>query len=348
MYRYLSDISINSSDILKTPIIADIDFLTDIIYNYSYNIIKDKFNILSSKYKNSIYLNPYARTILILKVAKEYINKKLNIYKLIKIKNSNSSNPSNPSNPITNSALNKCKSYIKYLYLYNGDIEFDPITYKKVDFDDKTYNYMFIEQFAKKYLTSEELDALNKECKIPNHMFSNSEHQHVYFNQFIDATYNLFYNLQIYQIYIQQFEINNIKKYINKLLINKMKKYSLEKDKNKEYNYLFDSSQISTFKKYISVSNQKAIFIKNNDFTNNIILTIDTSSDFNDKFEEIDILNSNSNLKITSLLKDIKKEYIEVLNINPFDIKFKNIEVQTDPFDFIYSYKQYKKIYKSI
>ena len=98
------------------------------------------------------------------------------------------------------------------------------------------------------------------------------------------------------------------------------------------------------------MSDQKAIFIKNNDFTNNIILTIDTSSDFNNKFEEIDILNSNSNsnLKITSLLKDIKKEYIEVLNINPFDIKFKNIEVQTDPFDFIYSYKQYKKIYKSL
>jgi hypothetical protein len=200
MYRYL-DISLsdNIDKIIKeSSIITDIDFITNYIYNYSYNIIKQKFNLFDVKYQNTIYLNPYARTILILKVAKEYLKHKINIVDVVKL-NSESIIPENTKNLNNQSSLflNKCKEYIKFLYLFNGEVKFNPVSYKKVDINDESFTYIFIKQFAEKYLSKSELTDLNRRCIIPNNMFSDEECQHVHFNVSIDTIDNDFYNLQL-------------------------------------------------------------------------------------------------------------------------------------------------------
>ena len=224
MYRYL-DIDLFDDNLLssklkskKISIITDLDFISEYIYNYSYSIIKNKFNLYDSKYQDSIYLNPYARTILILKVAKEYLNK-INISHVIHLKNNNFI-LSKIKDKIN--ILNNCIESIKFLYLFNGEVKFNLINYKKVDINDLDYNYTYIKTFAERYLDKNTLENLNDRNKIPNNMYSildeNSEDferiQHPHFNVFIESIYNFFYYLQIYQMYIQQFEIDNIKKYI--------------------------------------------------------------------------------------------------------------------------------------
>ena len=357
MYKYLDidndnllNLKLKSKEI---SIITDLDFISDYIYNYSYSIIKNKFNLYNSRYQDSIYLNPYARTILILKVAKEYIHK-LNINKIIHLKNNTfiSLKFKNETN-----ILNNCIESIKFLYLFNGEVKFNPVNYKKVDINDLDYNYMYIKKFAEQHLNENILKDLNNRNKIPNNMYSvlnensedyeNSERiQHPHFNVFIESIYNFFYYLQIYQMYIQQFEIDNIKKYICKLIICEIEKKK-KNNLNNSNKYLFDSSQLSLFKKHICLSNQEVIFIKNNDLSNNISLYVKDCSDLFEELKE-DEINKYKNIKITDLLDEIHEKYIEVLNINPFDVKFKNIEIQTDPFDFIYLYQKYESLYSSL
>lgn len=370
MYKYLNinllddDLKLKSKEISIT---TDLDFITDYIYNYSYLIIKHKFDLYNSKYQDSIYLNPYARTILILKVAKEYLHK-ININKIIHLKNNSFKPIQIKHNLISNQYLNKCIELIKFLYLFNGEVKFNPIHYKKVDINDLDYNHMYIKKFAEQYLDSNILKDLNSRCKIPNNMYyikdddnndnesenddeiQHEEIKHPHFDIFIKTIHDFFYYLQIYQMYIQQFEIDNIKKYISKLIlieIERKQKKKINSSQNEIQKYLFDSSQLSLFRKHICISNQEAIFIKSNNLCDNISIYL---KDCNNLFEELtdNEINEYKSIKIEDLLNEIHEKYIEVLNINPFDVKFKNIEIQTDPFDFIYLYQKYENLYSSL
>lgn len=145
-------------------------------------------------------------------------------------------------------------------------------------------------------------------------------------------------------MHIQPFEIANIKRYIRKLVIKSV--INKSEDKESTQIYLCDSSQLSLFKRHICVSNQEIVFIKNYDPNNNLVLHVSDISDLITKLTESEI-NEYLALSIDTLFNDIHEHYIEVLNINPFDMQFKNMEMQTDPFDFTCAQK-YRSIYESL
>ena len=220
MYKYIQQ---NKSN---TEIIVDLNDITDYIYEISFNIIKQQFK---GNDNIEINLNPFLRTIYILKIAHEYIHKKLKIYDCIHLNIQLQQNKNqylkNTYNKIRNEKMNKflnnCKNCLKCLYVYNGEMLFNDCEYSpndklnKIEISSDSYSYLDIIKFANKYLTENEINNLKKYCIFSNNMYD----EHIDFPKFIKIIYLFTYNLMCYQSYIHDNEIRNIKNYIKKMII---------------------------------------------------------------------------------------------------------------------------------
>ena len=331
MYKYIKPESTNDF------IISDINFLAEYVFNYAYNKILDKF-----KYPdfNTINLNPYIRTIYILKTAKQFIHRHLKLYNVVQIKNHNYKNKEfNEFDKLKNEIITNCKNGIKLLYYYNGNVSYNEV-YKvddiEIEINDENFNYNFIEQFAKKYLNVEELKDIETKNKIPNNMFKGQYQYDLY----IKTLYKFFKNLSIYQTIISNNEIKEIKEYIKKYLIE-----SITKNKDVKFKYSFNNEYFDDFKKYISFCGKYDLVLNKND--DELVLKIDEPNEIIEELTDEQI-NYYKNLKIKDILKKVKNEYIEILNINPLSLKFKNMIYNIEPFDIIYNYKVYKNVYKDL
>jgi len=396
MYKCL--ISNTTSDY----IISDIDFLTNYVYDYSFSKIQHKFKseFINNTSSNiiGINLNPYLRTLLILKVAKQFIDKYLKIKKLVKFKiNMYQNLPKSKTNNFNlDKYITNCKNGISYLIKFDGNIEFSKIqkiiNYKGnrilYEISDEDYDYDYLMKIAKKYLKDSEI---NKIILNNNSVEINMFDEHYDINKFIITLTKLFKNLTIIQTFITNEEITMIKNYIKKMLIQSTfkKQNSSENDK-----YYFSSEYFEIFKKYIVFNDSDknaelelfkiyenenesidTTFTKNinkNNKTNSKNLkneSINTTSTrnknnynsekinikvdkilYNELFNEINDkeIEKYKNIEITDILKTIEKIYVRILNINPYALKFKNFHRYAEPFDFIYSYLNYRSIYEKL
>ena len=219
MYKYIQNR-------FNTEIIIDLNDMADYIYEISFNIVKQQFK---GNDNIEINLNPFLRTIYILKIAHEYIYKKLKIHDCIHLniqlqqnKNQHSTNTYNKiRNDKMNKFLNNCKNCLKCLYVYNGEMSFNTHEYSpndklnKIEISSDSYSYLDIIKFANKYLTENEINNLKKYCIFNNNMYE----KHIDFSKFLKINYLFTYNLMCYQSYIHDSEIKNIKNYIKKIII---------------------------------------------------------------------------------------------------------------------------------
>ena len=181
--------------------------------------------------------------------------------------------------------------------------------------------------------------------------------EHYDINKFINILTKLFKNLTIIQTFITNEEIIMIKNYIKKMLIQSTfkKQNSSENDK-----YYFSSEYFEIFKKYIVFNNsdknaELELFkiyennIKNSYNSEKINIKVDKIL-YNELFNEISDkeIEKYKNIEITDILKSIEKIYVRILNINPYALKFKNFHRYSEPFDFIYSYLNYRSIYEKL
>jgi len=401
MYKYIQNTNLNN-------LIPDLNDLADHIYNISFDIIKKQFK---GNDDIEINLNPFLRTIYILKIAHEYIHKKLKIYDCLHLNISViSKNKNNKARNIKiNRYLNNCKECLKCLYVYNGEMIFNVPEYSinnkfnSIEINSDSYSYSDIEKFTNKYLTIDEINNLKKYCIFNNNMYE----EHVDFPQFLKINYLFVYNLMCYQSYIHDNEIKNIKNYIKKMLINSITNNKIKNNENNN-NIPNDipnnnpnsniSNEISTninnnnnpnnnihneistnihnnneihnnnipnnnivlylnfkyfdfFKKYLHENDDECILIKfyDDNSKDNITLSykIDNVNEIFNYLSEKEI-NVYRSIQITHLLDFIKKEYVEVLDFNPYAIKFKNIINTPDAFSFKYLYDEYQTIYSDL
>lgn len=256
----------------------------------------------------------------------------------------------NDQNNIKSLLLSKIIYYIKYLLQFNGIIKITPINYKNVPISSETFDYEVLKRLAKIYVRDYEKYI----PEISNNMFN--EH-HEYYN-FINSIYELFYNLQIYQMYMTYKEEMMIKIFISQMIINKYNEIDndniiIQTDDLDEIADIIDDTLIKP-KSFIISKYSMSLIEFDRLSENRIIIYNDTYDDYlvvkgnisENIYNHIDIIRI---IQIEDILKEITNIYGSILNINPLSTTFKSYYSKCiDPFDAIYFPEIYSKYYKHL
>lgn len=317
---------------------VDLFYVTDIIFNKSYQIVKNKFN--PENYKG-LYINPYFQVIEIIKYAKliikkinpcdYFINTYFNIYnykegnekhvsqyfqKYYDVIESRKKEYEQTDNEIKNLKKESVK-YFKFIFKFNGE-------YKITEYPYSEFDYQLLTELNKFY-----------KCKSTNEIY-NIDDEYYKIDIFKDYSKKLFEHLEKIQSQMPSVIKNEIYNYILHEILRYIDNKTL--DKNESINYL------------VCNNNLKNIF---DEGEKNNILTIINENEDKIKFK-IGKLKQKfrisysipDKIKIVEILELVKKYFGCVININPVSIKEETNFQKTEIFDFIDNYRIYFDIYK--
>lgn len=341
---------------IPCEILTNINLLVDYVYSTTINKLKSKFHCDKFERYNIIYLNPYLRSIYIIKLSFLLIEKikPVNVINLNYKETKGGLYASSPPLKI----INNIKKLLSYLIHYNGEIEFKTCILGKVQFEDTDYDYKLIDNWATKF-------NIDKSYIKKLNMFD----ENYYYRDFMLSIYLLHKNMCIYQCHMTREEEYLIKKIIKLHIINYINK-RIEKEKLKEIDKIIndigedenedenEDEELPNF--LISSSNNHDIIFDDfggvisvyNIHMNEIIKIRGRIKNY--EIADYELIQSDrveSEYKLfENLINLIKNYYGYVLYINPNADTFNNdITYLPDYFDYIdCNYSYYKKLIKNI
>lgn len=332
--------------------VSEIGWIVDYVFTLAWNRVSQMYKYKGQKsYDGRVNLDPYLRAIYILTVSKMIIQC-LDIYP-VKFKNIGlrQEAPLFLHKCPTNIQI-RCIHYAETLYKYNGKVHFSTVFVHDVEYSADTWDYEFISDFVQRYGNYYKIRKQDRDNRIPNNMFDG----HIYFKEFVEASYGFFITLAIWQSYITALEIDAIKGFIAYMITRLA--HRKHKSRPDDYKYMLGTEYLGKLKKYsmhtTKDDNCSNIQMRVCELVDMIThehdeLKLDASID--DMFEEVDPydIDIEPDARLDQLFEDIHRQYIQVVNVNPFaQTPHQQVSYIIEPFSIIYSPHIYSTLISSL
>lgn len=331
--------------------VSEISWVADYVFRLAWNRVSQMYQYKGRKrYDGRVNLDPYLRAIYILTVSKMIIQC-LDIYP-VQLKNM----ALRQEIPL---CLHKCPvdiqirclRYAEVLYKYNGRVDFSPVFVHDVEYSADTWDYEFVYDFVQRYSDYNKTQRLDYYNRIPNNMFDG----HIYFKEFVEASYGFFITLAIWQSYITMLEVNAIKSFIAYMTTRLA--YRRYKSRPDDYKYMLGMEYLNKLKKYSihddesDCTNVQMRICELVDIITHKHVELKLNMSVDNMFEEACLydIDTEPDERLEQLFEDIHRQYIQVVNVNPFaQTSHQQTNYIIEPFSIIYSPRIYSTLISSL